>query len=517
MTDLINNIDFNLSFDNNTIRIVGTHDDPYFIVADVCKILTIGNPSDVMKNIPDKWKASIQSRGGNSTGLQVFNTVSEAGLYKIIMRSKKKIAEKFQEWVCGEVLPSLRKKGEYKMNESYQLKLAEMNKLLEQKEKILEETKKDLKEKTLRVKYTENKLNETKQILTTKSTELKNLKKNHNSILKQRNYHKFKSGKCFYVWVYPECDKTKYKVGLTEDINNRLKGYRTAVPELKLIYLVYLNENSFLENAVLLRLDKYRVEKNHELIRLSGETIIETSRFILEYFKINYTEEEELHLYNDNIYDVEEEDEEKPNLLFLDEKGEEITFKNCPKCKKLLSVDNFGTNPTRGDGKDIYCKECNKKRYEESKQNQKKEVEMKECSKCKIVLEIEDFYNRVGSSDGKTSECKKCTLEMYHNRVENIEYINVENKTCLKCNTEKSIKDFGKKKDSSDGHMPNCKVCWSKIANGPVKKKVEPPTHKVCNKCNEDKLISNFWKRSSYKDGYLNTCSTCCGLSRKKT
>jgi anti-repressor protein len=36
--------------------------------------------------------------------------INEAGLYKFIMRSNKAIAQKFQEWVCGEVLPSLRKK-----------------------------------------------------------------------------------------------------------------------------------------------------------------------------------------------------------------------------------------------------------------------------------------------------------------------------------------------------------------------------------------------------------------------
>jgi prophage antirepressor-like protein len=62
MTNLINSIDMNLSFDDKTIRVVGTYEDPYFIVADICKILTIGNPSDVMKIIPDKWKASIHSK-----------------------------------------------------------------------------------------------------------------------------------------------------------------------------------------------------------------------------------------------------------------------------------------------------------------------------------------------------------------------------------------------------------------------------------------------------------------------
>ena len=44
-----------------------------------------------------------------------MNCITEAGLYKIIMRSNKPIAEKFQEVVCEEILPTLRKKGEYKI------------------------------------------------------------------------------------------------------------------------------------------------------------------------------------------------------------------------------------------------------------------------------------------------------------------------------------------------------------------------------------------------------------------
>jgi len=40
-------------------------------------------------------------------------TINEAGLYKLIMRSNKKVAQKFQEVVCEDILPSLRKKGSY--------------------------------------------------------------------------------------------------------------------------------------------------------------------------------------------------------------------------------------------------------------------------------------------------------------------------------------------------------------------------------------------------------------------
>ncbi len=42
-----------------------------------------------------------------------FNIISEAGLYKLVMRSDKPEARAFQDWVCGVVLPAIRKDGAY--------------------------------------------------------------------------------------------------------------------------------------------------------------------------------------------------------------------------------------------------------------------------------------------------------------------------------------------------------------------------------------------------------------------
>jgi len=86
-----------------------------------------------------------------------MNIISEAAVYKLIMRSTKPIAQKFQEVVCEEILPSLRKKGEYKIQsildrnkelEEEKLRieneLLEKESLLEEKENIIEETKEEL-------------------------------------------------------------------------------------------------------------------------------------------------------------------------------------------------------------------------------------------------------------------------------------------------------------------------------------------------------------------------------------
>lgn len=48
----------------------------------------------------------------------VATLISESGLYKLIMRSKKPEAKDFQNWVTKEVLPSIRKTGGYLLNEA---------------------------------------------------------------------------------------------------------------------------------------------------------------------------------------------------------------------------------------------------------------------------------------------------------------------------------------------------------------------------------------------------------------
>jgi prophage antirepressor-like protein len=111
--ELINNIDETISFNENNIRIVGSYNEPWFVAKDICQILEIKDVSMALTKIPEKWKDTkvIGTLGGN----QYMRIINEAGLYKLIMRSNKPISQKFQEVVCEEILPSLRKKGEYKI------------------------------------------------------------------------------------------------------------------------------------------------------------------------------------------------------------------------------------------------------------------------------------------------------------------------------------------------------------------------------------------------------------------
>jgi hypothetical protein len=99
------------NFDGDDVRFVGTSDAPEWVAADVCKILEIENVSDTLTVFEDDEKgiATIDTLGGEQKVL----TVMESGLYKLIFKSRKPVAKKFQKWVFSEVLPSLRKTGTY--------------------------------------------------------------------------------------------------------------------------------------------------------------------------------------------------------------------------------------------------------------------------------------------------------------------------------------------------------------------------------------------------------------------
>ena len=103
------------------IRTAGTAENPMFCLSDVCKVLELDQVSRVKSRLNEAGVTSIKV--GVQTGTKKDGTpsiqnidmtfINETNLYKVIMRSDKPQAEPFQEWVCGEVLPSIRKNGGY--------------------------------------------------------------------------------------------------------------------------------------------------------------------------------------------------------------------------------------------------------------------------------------------------------------------------------------------------------------------------------------------------------------------
>lgn len=82
--------------------------EPWFVAKDVCAILEISNPSDALKRLDDDERSRFNLGRQGET-----NIVNEAGLYVLVLGSRKPEAHEFKRWVTHEVLPFIRKHGGY--------------------------------------------------------------------------------------------------------------------------------------------------------------------------------------------------------------------------------------------------------------------------------------------------------------------------------------------------------------------------------------------------------------------
>ena len=101
-------------FDNpqfGKVRTAGTSENPLFCLPDVCKALGL-NASHVRERLED-GVVSTDTITDNLGRTQVANFVNEDGLYDVILDSRKPEAKTFRKWVTSEVLPSIRKTGQY--------------------------------------------------------------------------------------------------------------------------------------------------------------------------------------------------------------------------------------------------------------------------------------------------------------------------------------------------------------------------------------------------------------------
>lgn len=92
------------------IRTVEIDGKPYFVATDVARALGYSNPR---KAVNDHCKGVTKCDTPTSSGVQRMSYINEGDLYRLIMKSKLPSAEKFENWVMDEVLPTIRKTGSY--------------------------------------------------------------------------------------------------------------------------------------------------------------------------------------------------------------------------------------------------------------------------------------------------------------------------------------------------------------------------------------------------------------------
>lgn len=98
------------------IRQVERDDDPWFVAADICRVLGIKNSRDAISGLDEDEKGVVLT--DTPGGLQEVSIISEGGFYTLTLRSRAAMTpgtsqHRFRKWVTKEVIPAIRKTGAY--------------------------------------------------------------------------------------------------------------------------------------------------------------------------------------------------------------------------------------------------------------------------------------------------------------------------------------------------------------------------------------------------------------------
>lgn len=99
-------------YQDTPVRTVAVDGEPWFVLADLCRVLGIKNVKDTRDRLSDGVDQTypIDDSMGRS---QMTTIVSEPGMYEVVLRSDRPEAVDFRRWVTSEVLPTIRKHGGY--------------------------------------------------------------------------------------------------------------------------------------------------------------------------------------------------------------------------------------------------------------------------------------------------------------------------------------------------------------------------------------------------------------------
>ena len=149
--DLYNKL---LVYDKNKINfIIDMNNILWFNLSDITNILKYKSRKDVIRDMIDKkYKKHLRDIVTNQ---EVDRTkpdtiyITESGLYKLVIKSKMKIAKQFQEWLVEDALPKLRQYGKYEVDVKTQAKIKKLN----HKISLLTKSNKKLKQNMTKNKY----------------------------------------------------------------------------------------------------------------------------------------------------------------------------------------------------------------------------------------------------------------------------------------------------------------------------------------------------------------------------
>ena len=106
-------------FHKSNIRVVTSENgEILFCLKDVCSTLQLSNINHVINQLKEEFEGVTLNVTPLKTngGIQNVIFITEPQLYFVMMRSRAKVAREFRQWICNEVLPSIRKNGSFNLN-----------------------------------------------------------------------------------------------------------------------------------------------------------------------------------------------------------------------------------------------------------------------------------------------------------------------------------------------------------------------------------------------------------------
>lgn len=273
---LMNLFDHILKYNDKTIYIAfDSKLEPYFHANQLCQILEYNNCKQAIRINVDKEDIFPLSKIVKNYKMLYKNVqgttkfLSETGMYSLILASRTKRAKEIKNWITREVMPSLRKYGEYKLNHKYKTQIDKLNQIIYEQKNQINILEHNLK----KPKYDKGGIIYILRVINDKI----NLNLNINETL----YLKF---------------------GRTKNMNKRKPLYDTCTHnKVQVLKTIQVNNPKIIEQCVIELMNKYQIQNRKEYFKCSYNQLINVISQCINF-------------YEDKLID------KKPDVEFHDQK-----------------------------------------------------------------------------------------------------------------------------------------------------------------------------------------------------
>ncbi|KAJ3065722.1 hypothetical protein HK102_007828 [Quaeritorhiza haematococci] len=209
------------------ITVKGDHENPLFKAVDVAAILGIGNVRETLRDYDEDEKVTVSYT--DSPRAHGVNYLTEVGLYRIILASRKPFAKQFKKWVCS-VIKEIRLTGQYQLQKQVEDREAKLLEFQQEKEAI-----------EARAKEAEAKAAELEERIKTKKYE---------AVTRDQFVYAMKES--------AELHNNKHKIGKTSNISNRKSNFQTShASRVEIVHQVSTSNAHVIEQVVHSLLQRY--------------------------------------------------------------------------------------------------------------------------------------------------------------------------------------------------------------------------------------------------------------------